>query len=111
MDAQVLDRIQSPATLDGRVAVVTGSTSGIGLGVARALADAGADIVLNGLGDRAAIDAACAELERAHGARILYSDANLLEPTGARALVETARAMVEIVGPDETPAPDAPEEE
>ena len=42
--------------LAGKSAVVTGSTSGIGLGIARALAEAGADIVLNGFGEAAAIE-------------------------------------------------------
>ncbi len=42
--------------LAGRVAVVTGSTSGIGLGIARALAEAGADLVINGLGKMADIE-------------------------------------------------------
>ena len=52
-------------SLDGRVAVVTGSTSGIGLGIAAALAEAGARIVLNGRGDMAEIDNLCAVTLRA----------------------------------------------
>ncbi|MGL4543084.1 MAG: SDR family NAD(P)-dependent oxidoreductase, partial [Polymorphobacter sp.] len=67
----------SAAPLERRVAIVTGSTSGIGLGVARALAAAGADVVINGLGDPVAIAATCLELEEA-GTRITYDDANLL---------------------------------
>jgi 3-hydroxybutyrate dehydrogenase len=43
-------------SLQGRSAVVTGSTSGIGLGIARALAGAGADVLLNGFGEPALID-------------------------------------------------------
>lgn len=73
--------------LAGRVAIVTGSTSGIGLGIARALADAGADVVLNGLGDPAQIEATRAELATSSGVRVTYNGANLLEAMGAAALV------------------------
>ena len=48
--------------LAGRVAVVTGSTSGIGLGIARALAGAGANVLLNGFGEQALIESLLAEL-------------------------------------------------
>ena len=77
--------------LAGRVAIVTGSTSGIGLGIARALAEAGADIVINGLGDAAAIAATRADLEKL-GTRVVYNDANLIDPAGAAALVEQSIA-------------------
>ena len=51
MDLEILERTnESARALDGKVALVTGSTSVIGLGVARALAAAGADILLNGFG-------------------------------------------------------------
>ncbi len=50
-------------TLKNRVAVVTGSTSGIGLGVARTLATYGAAVLLNGFGSKAAIDTAIADRE------------------------------------------------
>jgi 3-hydroxybutyrate dehydrogenase len=76
----------SAQPLAGRVAVVTGSTSGIGLGVARALAQAGADLVINGLGDPAAIEATCEELAEL-GGRVVFDGANLLDPTGAAGLV------------------------
>ena len=77
----------STKTLSGRVAVVTGATSGIGLGIAHALAEAGVDLVINGLGDDDAIDAACAAL-KAHGGRVMYDGGNLIDPAGASGLVE-----------------------
>ncbi len=79
----------APKPLAGRVAVVTGSTSGIGLGIALALAEAGADVVVNGLGDRDAIDATCAALGE-HGGRVAYDDANLLDAAGAAGLIENS---------------------
>jgi 3-hydroxybutyrate dehydrogenase len=74
-------------SLAGRVAIVTGSTSGIGLGIARALASAGADVVLNGLGDPDAIEATRAELASASGVRVAYNGANLLDGDEAAKLV------------------------
>lgn len=74
--------------LAGKVAIVTGSTSGIGLGIARKLAEAGADLVLNGLGDRAEIDMTCKELRAANGSLVGYDGVNLMIPAEARRLVE-----------------------
>jgi 3-hydroxybutyrate dehydrogenase len=82
----------APRQLDGRVAIVTGSTSGIGLGIARALAEAGADVVLNGLGDPAAIEATRAQLAAAAGVRVTYHGANLLDGSDAAALVSDTAA-------------------
>jgi 3-hydroxybutyrate dehydrogenase len=76
----------SSPSLAGRVAVVTGSTSGIGLGIAHALAAAGADIVINGFGESAAIAAVRSDLE-AHGVQVVHDGANLMDPAGARDLV------------------------
>ena len=83
----------TPATrpLAGRTALVTGSTSGIGLGIATALAARGAGIVLNGLGDREAIGAQVRELGEAHAVRVTYSDADMSRPDEIRAMVEAAR--------------------
>jgi 3-hydroxybutyrate dehydrogenase len=87
MTAQTPSMTSNTPPLKGRVAIVTGSTSGIGLGIVRALADAGADVVLNGLGDSAQIEATRAELAETSGVRVTYNGANLLEPMGAAALV------------------------
>lgn len=63
--------------LSNRVALVTGSTSGIGLGIARALAEAGADIMLNGLGDADANEKIRADLARDTGVRVAFNGADL----------------------------------
>ena len=78
-------------SLAGRVAVVTGSTSGIGLGIAHALAAAGADLVINGLGDPDAIARTRDELAEL-GGTVVFDPANLLDPAGAAALVENSAA-------------------
>lgn len=93
MDMQSLDQIDTASPLAGRVAIVTGSTSGIGLGIARALAHAGADIVVNGLGEQREIDFVCAELERGCPlSRVVYNGANLMKADEARRLVEDSAA-------------------
>jgi 3-hydroxybutyrate dehydrogenase len=92
MDVQVLEKVEAARPLSGRVAIVTGSTSGIGLGIARALAAAGADIVLNGLGDQSGIDETLAGLAQESGVRVSYNGANLIKPAEARGLVEETLA-------------------
>jgi 3-hydroxybutyrate dehydrogenase len=77
-------------TLQGRVALVTGSTSGIGLGIARALAEAGADIVLNGFGDAAQIEATRAALASACGVRVSYSSADISKPAEIAGMIAFA---------------------
>ena len=76
--------------LKGKVAVVTGSTSGIGLGIARALAAAGADLMINGFGEAAAIDKLRREIAAAHGVRVDFSGADLSKPADATGLIEHA---------------------
>jgi 3-hydroxybutyrate dehydrogenase len=76
--------------LQGKTAVVTGSTSGIGVGIATALAAAGCDIVLNGFGDPAAIERLRASLAERHGVRALYLAADLAKPAEIRGLVAEA---------------------
>jgi 3-hydroxybutyrate dehydrogenase len=76
------------STLKHKVAIVTGSTSGIGLAIARALAAEGADIVLNGFGPAGEIEFLRAETERRYGVRVLYSDADMSRPEQVRALAQ-----------------------
>ena len=64
--------------LKGQVAVISGSTSGIGLAMARAIASRGGDVVLNGLGDPSEIERTRAELEASCGTKVRYHAANML---------------------------------
>jgi 3-hydroxybutyrate dehydrogenase len=75
-------------SLEDRVAVVTGSTSGIGLGIAVALARAGAAIVLNGFGDADAIEKTREELADRHGVAVRYNGADMSKPGEIAALAE-----------------------
>ena len=81
-------------SLKGKVALVTGSTSGIGLGIARALAAEGADIMLNGFGDPAAIEKLRAELAQIHGVRAAYDGADLSQREGVTGLVQRTTAAL-----------------
>jgi 3-hydroxybutyrate dehydrogenase len=73
--------------LKGKVAIVTGSTSGIGLGIANELAQLGADIVLNGLGDAGEIEATRSGIERNHNVRALYDGADMSDAEAVRGLI------------------------
>jgi 3-hydroxybutyrate dehydrogenase len=75
--------------LKGKTALVTGSTSGIGLGIARALAGEGANIVVNGFGDAAVIAGIEKELQSS-GARTLYHGADMSKPAEIEDLVRAA---------------------
>ncbi len=99
MDMQVQEMTSAAHPLSGKVAVVTGSTSGIGLGIARAFANAGANVVINGLAEQREIDFVCGELEKACPvSRIVYNGANLMKPAEATGLVE--ETIVEFGGID-----------
>jgi 3-hydroxybutyrate dehydrogenase len=78
--------------LKGKSAVVTGSTSGIGLGFARALAGAGVNVMLNGFGDAAEIEKIRAGLEAGHGVKVLHSPANMMVGAEIAAMVREAEA-------------------
>ena len=78
--------------LKGKNALVTGSTSGIGLGMARALASAGANVMINGLGEADEIEAARAAIEADFGGRALFHGANMLNGEEIRDMVATAEA-------------------
>ena len=82
------------AVLSGRSAIITGSTSGIGLGVARAMARAGANVVLNGFGDAGEIENIRSGIEAEFGVVARYSPANMMKPDEIRAMVaETEQAL------------------
>ncbi len=78
--------------LKQKSAIVTGSTSGIGLGIARGLAEQGADVMLNGFGDANEIEFTRAELQRQYGVKVRYSNADMSQPEQIRAMAELARA-------------------
>jgi 3-hydroxybutyrate dehydrogenase len=84
--------------LSGKVALVTGSTSGIGLGIARALAGAGANVMLNGFGERALIDKLLAEFSAHYKVRAGYSPADMSKPAEIAAMV--GQAATELGGVD-----------
>jgi 3-hydroxybutyrate dehydrogenase len=76
--------------LKGKSAVITGSTSGIGLGFAKALASQGVNIMLNGFGDAGEIEKIRTVLEAEHNVRALYSPANMLKGDEITAMIREA---------------------
>jgi 3-hydroxybutyrate dehydrogenase len=91
MDA-IASAVADTATrpLAGRAAIVTGSTSGIGLGVARALAEAGAHVMLNGFGDAADVEQTRAELSARTGVSVLHDRADMSKPAEIRTMAARA---------------------
>ncbi len=76
--------------LNGKTAVVTGSTSGIGLAIARALAQAGANVALNGFGDAGEIEKSRAGIEKECKVKAIYLAADMTKPAEIAAMIRTA---------------------
>ena len=74
--------------LKNKVALITGSTSGIGLTVAQILAKAGANIVLNGLGDLQQIEQIRQNLEKEFKVKAIFANFNLLKPSEIKKMIE-----------------------
>ena len=80
--------------LKGRTAVVTGSTSGIGLGIARAFAKDGANVLINGFGHAAEIEKERAGIEKEFGVKAIYSPADMTKPAEIAAMIKTAETQL-----------------
>ena len=78
--------------LNGKTALVTGSTSGIGLGIAQRLAAEGANIVLNGFGEAAEIDRLRRQVAAEHGVKVAYDGADMTKPDSIAAMMKKAIA-------------------
>ena len=78
-------------SLAKRHALITGSTSGIGLAITRALAKEGADVMINGMGDAAAIEKERAGIEKEFGVKAYYNSADMLKPAEIAAMVADAQ--------------------
>ena len=79
----------APRFLSGKVSLVTGSTSGIGLGIARALAQAGSAVVLNGFGAAPEIARTRDEISADYGVTVSYSSADMTRPEAIAAMIAT----------------------
>src|SRR6516165_9869867 len=80
--------------LKGKSAVVTGSTSGIGLAIARALAKEGADLIINGFGDKAAIETERAKIEKEFGVKAFYNGADMSKGPEIEAMIADAQSKM-----------------
>lgn len=86
------ESITAARALAGRVSLVTGSTSGIGLGIARALAAVGSEIILNGFGTPENIAEAQAQIAAEFNVRVLHLPADMSRPASIREMIETTLA-------------------
>jgi 3-hydroxybutyrate dehydrogenase len=78
--------------LEGETAIVTGSTSGIGLGIARALAQRGANVVLNGFGDAGEVEIVRASLAMDNDVEVTYDGADMSKPEAIARMIAAATA-------------------
>jgi 3-hydroxybutyrate dehydrogenase len=86
--------------LQGKSVIVTGSTSGIGLAIARAFAKEGANLTINGFGDKAAIEKERSGIEGMFGVKAIYSGADMTKPAEIAAMIketETALGSVDVL--------------
>ncbi len=81
-------------SLVNRYALVTGSTSGIGLAIARALAQEGADVTINGFGDPAAIETERVKIEKDFGVKAFYNRADMSKPAEIAGMIVDAQAKM-----------------
>ena len=86
------DQLAATKALAGRVSVVTGSTSGIGLGIARALAGAGSAVVLNGFGKPEAVAQAQAHIRSDFDVEVSYSSADMSQPSSIQEMIDNTIA-------------------
>src|SRR6266508_11606 len=86
-----MEQMMGRRPLEGRAAIVTGSTSGIGLGIARALVEAGAAVMLNGFGDMAEIEALRQSLAENNDVDVAYNNADMSKPDAIHAMAKEAR--------------------
>ena len=81
-------------SLAKRHALVTGSTSGIGLAIARAFAKEGADVVINGFGDKDAIETERSGIEKEFGVKAFYNGADMSKPAEIEAMIADAQSKM-----------------
>src|SRR5688572_9640669 len=88
-----ISQVKEHSMLKGKTALVTGSTSGIGLGIATRLAAEGANIVLNGFGERAEINRISTELKTKYRVNVTYDATDMTKPAAIAAMLEKAIAQ------------------
>ncbi|MFT3732117.1 MAG: 3-hydroxybutyrate dehydrogenase [Hyphomicrobium sp.] len=88
---EVMERVKPNASLRGKSAIVTGSTSGIGLGIARAVAMAGANVMFNGFGSSSDLDLLRQELETRYRIKTAFSGADMSNEDDIARMIEDSR--------------------